>query len=92
MPTYEYHCDACGSDFEELQSIIEPPLEQCPSCGGKPRRLISAGAGLIFKGHGFYITDHRSQKYQADAAKDKSSPSSTASDTVKKSSGSKSSD
>ena len=68
MPTYEYHCDACGNDFEEFQSIKEPPTKKCPKCGkNKVRRLISSGAGVIFKGSGFYITDYRSEGYQKDA-------------------------
>ena len=68
MPTYEYHCDACGNDFEEFQSITAKPTKKCPKCGKlKVRRLISAGAGLIFKGSGFYITDYRSEGYQKDA-------------------------
>jgi putative FmdB family regulatory protein len=68
MPTYEYHCDACGNDFEEFQSIKAAPIKKCPKCGkNKVRRLISSGAGVIFKGSGFYITDYRSEGYQKDA-------------------------
>ena len=59
MPTYEYKCDACGHAFEKFQSIMAGPIRKCPVCGkSKVRRLISAGAGLIFKGSGFYITDY----------------------------------
>ncbi|PJA29550.1 MAG: FmdB family transcriptional regulator [candidate division Zixibacteria bacterium CG_4_9_14_3_um_filter_46_8] len=74
MPTYEYHCDCCGEDFEEFQKITDPPLTACTSCGknGKVRRLISAGAGLLFKGSGFYATDYRSSSYKRAAEADKS--------------------
>ena len=69
MPTYDYKCDACGNQFERFQSITAAPIRKCPSCGkNKVRRLIGPGAGLIFKGSGFYITDYRSEGYK-DAAK-----------------------
>ncbi|MDZ7372758.1 MAG: hypothetical protein ONB23_02200 [candidate division KSB1 bacterium] len=64
MPTYEYRCLDCGRHFELFQMISEPPVEQCPHCGGRAQRLISAGAGLLFKGNGFYITDYRSSAYK----------------------------
>jgi putative FmdB family regulatory protein len=71
MPTYEYACGACGHEFEEFQSIKARPVTLCPKCGKrKVKRLISAGAGFIFKGSGFYITDYRSDKYKADAKSD----------------------
>ncbi len=73
MPTYEYRCADCGHEFEEFQSISDAPVTICPSCGGKTQRIISGGAGLIFKGSGFYITDYRNSKYKADATKDSSS-------------------
>jgi putative FmdB family regulatory protein len=60
MPTYDYECDACGHRFEELQSIKAEPLRKCPKCGKRRlRRLIGGGAGLIFRGSGFYATDYR---------------------------------
>lgn len=60
MPTYEYRCGHCGHEFEVLQSMTAEPLKKCPQCGRKSvERLISAGAGLIFKGGGFYVTDYR---------------------------------
>lgn len=60
MPTYDYTCDACGHGWEEFQSMSAKPLQVCPECGKKKaRRLIGAGAGLIFKGSGFYVTDYR---------------------------------
>ena len=59
MPTYSYVCDACGHQFEQFQAVTDEPVKQCPGCGRKRvRRLISAGAGLIFKGSGFYLTDY----------------------------------
>ena len=64
MPTYEYKCDACGNEFERFQSITAEPIKRCPKCGkNKVRRLIGTGAGLIFKGSGFYITDYRDKSY-----------------------------
>ncbi len=60
MPTYEYRCGECGHQFEEFQSIKADPLKTCPECKtDKLRRLLGAGAGLIFKGSGFYITDYK---------------------------------
>ena len=78
MPTYEYACEKCGHQFEKFQPIADKPLKTCPKdlCGqkkwgrGKVRKLIGAGAGLIFKGSGFYITDYRSDKYKEAAKKD----------------------
>ena len=75
MPTYEYHCDACGHDFEKFQPITSDPIKKCPNCGkNKVRRLIGTGAGLIFKGSGFYITDYRDKSY-GDKAKAESGAS-----------------
>lgn len=59
MPTYEYKCTKCKKTFEVLQRMSEAPIKKCPKCGGKPERLIGGGAGLIFKGSGFYITDYK---------------------------------
>jgi putative FmdB family regulatory protein len=70
MPTYHYRCPACETEFEEFQSMTEPPVDKCPKCGAVPKRLISGGAGLLFKGSGFYITDYRSSGYRSDAKKD----------------------
>src|SRR6185436_19733234 len=78
MPTYEYQCDACGNKFEKFQSITAAPIKKCPKCGkNKVRRLISSGAGLIFKGSGFYITDYRSEGYKEKAKSDAPATSST---------------
>ena len=78
MPTYDYVCRACGHRFEEFQSISADPLKKCPACNkNKLERLIGAGAGVIFKGSGFYETDYRSAGYQSDAKKDGESSSSS---------------
>lgn len=63
MPTYDYVCDGCQHEFEEFQSIVDSPKKKCPECGKmKLRRLIGAGAALIFKGSGFYCTDYKRPK------------------------------
>jgi putative FmdB family regulatory protein len=60
MPTYQYQCKTCGHVLEELQSMSEPPLIRCPSCGNDTlARVMGTGAGLIFKGSGFYLTDYK---------------------------------
>lgn len=59
MPTYEYRCKKCGYQFEKFQQITAEPLKKCPECGGAVERLISGGAGIIFKGSGFYETDYK---------------------------------
>jgi len=68
MPTYDYRCEKCGNTFEVFQSMTAPKLTTCPSCRGKLKRLMGKGAGIIFKGSGFYATDHRSPGYK-EAAK-----------------------
>lgn len=85
MPTYDYKCLACENKFEKFQGITAPPLEECPECGGKVKRLIGAGAGLIFKGSGFYITDYRSEGYKESEKKDKSTKSEKSDKSEKKS-------
>lgn len=85
MPTYEYICEKCGHRFDQFQSISAKPLTVCPKeqCAqkawgkGKVKRAISGGAGLIFKGSGFYITDYRSEKYKEAAKRDSSTASSS---------------
>jgi putative FmdB family regulatory protein len=64
MPTYEYECQKCGHRLEEFQSMTAKPLVRCPKCKGKLKRLIGAGAGFLFKGSGFYITDYRNSSYK----------------------------
>jgi putative FmdB family regulatory protein len=78
MPTYDYSCAKCGKTFETFQSMRDEPLRECPKelCRqqqwghGKVKRLLGTGAGLIFKGSGFYITDYRSNSYKEGAKKD----------------------
>lgn len=83
MPTYEYACKKCGKNFEAFQSMRDEPLKTCPKelCRepkwgkGKVRRLLGTGAGVIFKGSGFYSTDYRSEAYKNAAKKESSSGS-----------------
>lgn len=104
MPTYDYFCEKCGHQFEHFQSMKDTPLKVCPKdvCPqkrwgkGKVKRAMGTGAGLIFKGSGFYITDYRSEGYKASAKKDvapAATPASTpaSSTSESKTSGSKSS-
>jgi putative FmdB family regulatory protein len=78
MPTYEYHCQKCGKNFDAFQSMRDEPFQECPKehCQmkkwghGKVKRLLGTGAGLIFKGSGFYTTDYRSSSYKEGAKKD----------------------
>ena len=68
MPTYEYVCRKCEHRFERFQSITAKPVRKCPNCGkSSVQRLVSAGAGIIFKGSGFYATDYRSDSYKTGA-------------------------
>jgi putative FmdB family regulatory protein len=67
MPTYEYECRKCSHTFEQFQSMSEEPLKTCPKCGGKVRRLIGGGTGIIFKGSGFYVTDSKKASSAATA-------------------------
>jgi putative FmdB family regulatory protein len=90
MPTYEYECAGCGHRFEEFQSIKAKPLTKCPVCKKqRVRRLISGGAGFIFKGSGFYITDYRSDSYKEAAKKDSAPAGTTAKVDGSKTNGSK---
>lgn len=67
MPTYEYRCRDCGREFEVFQRMSDPPGAPCPECGLSSERLISGGAGVLFRGEGFYITDYRSEDYRKKA-------------------------
>lgn len=72
MPNYDYKCQTCGHVFEVFQSMNDPKLVDCPeeACEGEVKRLLGTGAGLIFKGGGFYETDYRSQSYKDGAKKE----------------------
>ncbi len=78
MPTYEYSCEKCGKNFDAFQSMRDAAFTECPQekCQleewghGKVKRLLGTGAGIIFKGSGFYITDYRSNSYKEAAKKD----------------------
>jgi putative FmdB family regulatory protein len=78
MPTYDYHCEKCGKTFELFQSMKDEPVTVCPKeccqektwSKGKVKRLLGTGAGIIFKGSGFYETDYRSKSYKAGAKSD----------------------
>jgi putative FmdB family regulatory protein len=86
MPTYEYHCEKCGQNFDAFQSMRDEPYKECPKdlCRlpewghGKVKRLLGTGAGLIFKGSGFYTTDYRSDSYKEAAKKEAPAASSGA--------------
>jgi len=86
LPTYEYECQACGHEFERFQSMKDDPVKRCPECRRlKVKRLFGTGAGIIFKGSGFYETDYRSKSYHQDASKDKTaSKASTSTSTSSK--------
>ena len=93
MPTYEYSCQKCGQTFEAFQSMRDEPFRECPKdlCRlpewghGKVKRLLGTGAGLIFKGSGFYSTDYRSESYKAAAKKESAPKASEGSDNSSKS-------
>lgn len=71
MPTYVYRCKKCKHRFELFHSITDETVKRCPRCKGKAERIPAAGAGILFKGSGFYITDYRSKSYKEQAKKEK---------------------
>ena len=66
MPTYNYYCSDCDTHFSYFQKMSESPISSCENCGGKVKRLITGGTGLIFKGSGFYLTDYKNSKKSTD--------------------------
>ena len=74
MPTYHYRCPSCGHDFERFEKINAKPRPRCPQCGTRAERQISGGAGLLFKGSGFYITDYKRPKGGDQAAESGTPP------------------
>lgn len=79
MPTYEYRCTKCGHEFDLFQRMSDDPVADCPECGAPAERLISRGAGLLFKGEGFYITENRSESYKKKAESESGSKSDSSS-------------
>ena len=86
MPTYDYYCEKCETTFEIFQSMNDKKLKKCidQSCGGSVERLLGTGAGIIFKGSGFYETDYRSDSYKAGAKAEKDKKKSSSNDSAKK--------
>ena len=74
MPTYDYECKSCGHTFELFQRITAHHIKSCPKCKGKVKRLIGNGAGIIFKGSGFYHTDYKSKNNGSSCPIDKNKP------------------
>ena len=74
MPTYDYRCPD-GHTFERFQRMSDEPVAECPTCGARAGRILSAGAGFLFRGEGFYITDYRSESYRKAAEAEKSAQS-----------------
>ena len=83
MPTYEYRCTACATEFEKFQRMSDEPVAECPECGASAERRLSGGAGLLFKGSGFYITDYRSDSYKKAAKSESGSDSSSGGSSAK---------
>src|SRR5688572_23387576 len=84
MPTYVYRCRDCGRQFEHFEKMTSKgKSRKCPACGGRGERQISGGAGFLFKGEGFYITDYRSAEYRSKhkAETEKAAPAAEAADT-----------
>ncbi len=75
MPTYEYRCENCENEIEVMQSMKDAPLTKCDKCGKETlKKMVSGGAGLIFKGSGFYLTDYKNKNTSEASASKKSEP------------------
>ena len=72
MPTYDYRCRKCGHQFELFHGIKDDASKRCPKCRGVAQRVPAGGAGVLFKGSGFYVTDYRSKAYKEKARQEKS--------------------
>jgi putative FmdB family regulatory protein len=75
MPTYDYRCRKCGHQFELFHGIKDDTPKRCPKCRGRSQRVPAGGAGVLFKGTGFYVTDYRSKAYKEKARQEKSAGS-----------------
>ncbi len=75
MPVYTYRCESCGVQFDRQQKFTDPPLTRCPECNKKSLRKVYAPVGIVFKGSGFYATDHRSPSGQNSRKSDSGSES-----------------
>jgi putative FmdB family regulatory protein len=84
MPTYQYKCLKCGHEFELFQQITDSPRKSCPTCRGRVKRLLGTGAGVLFKGAGFYATDYRKPGYSEAAKKETPAAAPAAKESKKK--------
>ncbi len=86
MPTYDYECTSCKKVIEIFQQMSEEPLKKCPECGGKIKRLVGGGLGIIFKGNGFYVTDSKNKSSASSLKSDKKAAESSSASSEGKSS------
>ena len=89
MPTYDYECRSCGEVFEKFHSMTSRPRVKCPECGGGSKKMLGAGAGIIFKGSGFYETDYRRKNMSKPEDKSSASDAKQSSDASGTNGGSK---
>jgi putative FmdB family regulatory protein len=84
MPIYTYRCENCGVQFDRRQKFSEEPLKTCPECGKKTLRKVYLPVGIVFKGSGFYATDHHSKSGITSSSKSDDSDSGNKSDSAEK--------